>query len=252
MWECESGTLGGDTANNVQAAASGGNQARFTPSATTSAARATVVICADPDDVAAMQGEYRVLLAGYDSAATAGVNLIKWRLSVAGKTEDYSDETYFAAVSTRSLLDLGTVTIPPGGWPAETINATTDVHAGSYVTLEIAARNTTGSGGGTLDLDALYLFPAEREGIWTGDFDISAVQAVIDHASDPIAAVTTASKLSLEFAGWGAWIGDELLLTPIVGSGGSLCLIWYRDGAEQCLPNDTSDVYLYYLPRWRR
>jgi hypothetical protein len=252
MWECESGTLGDDTANNVDADASAGNQARFTPDDTASATRVTVVICADPDDVAAMRGEYRLLLAGEDSAASAGINLIKWRLVVAGQSEDYSDETYFAAVSTRSLLDLGTFSIPPGAWPEETINATTDIHAGSYITLEIAARNTTGGGGGVLDLDALYLFPAEREGIWTGDYDVSAVKAVIDHSSDPPAAVTASDKHSLEFAGWATWLGDILTMTPVSGAAGSLCLIWYRNGVEECYPNDTSDVYIYYLPRWNR
>lgn len=250
LWECESGTLGGDTANNVDADASAGNQARFTPDDTASATRVTVVICADPDDVAAMQGEYRLLLAGEDSAASAGLNLIKWRLVVAGQAEDYSDEYSFAAVSTRSLLDLGTFNIPPGAWPEETISAKTDIHAGSYITLEIAARNTAGTG--VLDLDALYLFPAEREGIWAGDYDVSAVSAVIDHASDPPAAITTTDEHSIEFAGWATWLGDILILTPVCGAAGSLCLIWYRNSVEECYPNDTSDVRIYYLPRWRR
>lgn len=250
-WECESGTLGTDVAANSNSDASGGSQARFTPAATTTVTRVTVVICADPDDVKAMAGEYRVLIAGYDSAASVGINLLKWRLVTAGQAEDYSDEYAFTAVATRSLMDVGTVSIPPGAWPEESLAAVTDVQAGSYITLEIASRNTVGSGGGTLDLDAVYLFPAEREGVWTGDYDVSAVKAVIDHASDPPAAVTIYDEQSLEFAGWGQWVGDMLALTPAAGACGSLCLIWYRNAAEQVFPNDTSDVLLFYLPRWR-
>lgn len=251
-WECESGTLGSNTAANSNSDASGGSQARFTPSADTSVVRVTVVIAPDPDDVAAMQGEYRVLLAGYDSAGSVGVNLIKWRLAVAGQYEDFSDEFAFAAVSTRSLLDLGTLSIPPGAWPEESVTAVTDEHAGSYVTLELHVRNTLGSGGGTLDMDALYLFPVEREGVWTGDFDVSDLIAVIDHASDPPAAVAVADEHSLEFARWGAWVGDMLELTPAAGAAGSLMLYWYRNGVEQAFPNDTSDVWLFYRPGWRR
>lgn len=253
-WECEAGTLGSDTAANSNTDASGGSQARFTPSADTSVVRVTVVIAPDPDDVAGMQGEHRVLLAGYDSAGSVGVNLIKWRLVVAGQYEDFSDEYAFAAVSTRSVLDLGTLSIPPGAWPEESVTAVTDAHAGSYVTLELHVRNTLGSGGGTLDMDAVYLFPVEREGVWRGDFDVSDVLAVIDHASDPPAAVAVAlaSLMKLEFARWASWVGDILELIPATGAAGSLMLFWYRNGVEQAYPNDTSDVLLFYRPTWRR
>ena len=250
LWECESGTLGTSVADNTNAAASAGHQARFTPADTSYATRVTVVLCADPNDVAGMMGDYRLYLAGYDSAASIDVNVIKWRLVVAGEAEDYSDEYSFAAVATRSLLDLGPFSIPPGAWPEESIDAATDVHAGSYIKLEIQAKNTTGSGGGTLDLDALYLFPIEREGIWTGDLDVSAVKAVVDHASSPWAAVAISDERSLEFAKWASWVGDQLTIAPNYGDAGALMYYAYRDGVEQAFPNDTISLYAFMLPRW--
>lgn len=250
LWECESGTLGTSVADNTNAAASAGHQARFTPADTSYATRVTVVLCADPNDVAGMMGDYRLYLAGYDSAASIDVNVIKWRLVVAGEAEDYSDEYSFAAVATRSLLDLGPLSIVPGAWPEESHDATTDIHAGAYITLEIQVKNTTGSGGGTLDLDAVYLFPIEREGIWTGDLNVSDVKAVVDHASTPWAAVAIADEHSLEFSKWASWVGDQLTIAPNYGNAGALIYYAYRDGVEQAFPNDTISLYAFMLPRW--
>jgi hypothetical protein len=88
--------------------------------------------------------------------------------------------------------------------------------------------------------------------VWTGDFNVSDVKAVIDHASTPLSAIAASDERSLEFAKWGGWTGDLLSLVPAAGAGGSLCLYWYRNSAELAYPNDTSDVYLQYLPRWSR
>lgn len=250
LWECESGTLGTATADNTNSDASAGHQARFTPTDTSYATRVTVTLCADPDDVPGMIGDYRLYLAGYDGAASIDVNVIKWRLVVAGEAEDYSDEYSFAAVATRSLLDLGPLSIPSGAWPEESIKATTDVHGGAYITLEIQAKNTTGNGGGTLDLDALYMFPIEREGIWTGDLDVSSVKAVVDHASSPWAAVAISDEHSLEFSKWAAWVGDQLTIAPNFGDAGGLVYYAYRNGVEQAYPNDTISLYAFMLPRW--
>jgi hypothetical protein len=252
LWECESGTLGAQTANNVEAAASGGNQARFTPASTSYGTQVTVVLCANPADVAAMQGRYRLYLACYDSAATVGVNIVQWRLVVAGVAEDWSSASRATAVSTRVLVDLGEVDIPPGAWPDESISAVTDVHAGSFITLEIQIKNTTGSGGGTFDFDALYLAPSELEGVVTcASLDNTDEYLVVDFTSDPVAAVTVRDYRSMEFASWATVEGDALELTPVAGAAGGFWCYAYRDTNDQAFPNDDITAWLYYRARWR-
>jgi hypothetical protein len=249
LWECESGTLGAQTANNVEAAASGGNQARFTPASTSYGTQVTVAICANPADVAMMQGRYRLYLACYDSAAAVGINLLKWRLVVAGVAESYSDEFQATAVSSRSVIDLGTLDIPPGAWPEESAEATTDVVGGSFITLEIQVKNTASTG--TFDLDALYLVPAEQEGVVTcTDLDNTDEYLVIDWASAPAAAVSVRDYRSMEFATWGVIEGDAIEMTPVAGDAGTLWMYAYRNTTDQAFPNDDFDVWLYYRPRW--
>lgn len=253
VWECESGTLGTATASNANAAASGGNQARFTPADTAWATRVTLVLAADPDDVDDVLGRHRVFLAGYDSAASTNINQVRWRLVIAGVAEGWSDAVSLAAVATRALVDLGTLDIPPGAWPDETITATSDVVGGSYVTLEIQASNTTGSGGGTLDLDALYLAPAEIETeVVCADFDYSDEFVVIDFASQLLNAVTVRNWRTMEFATWGGVTGDRLELAPRTGLAAFLWMYAYRDSSEQAFPKDTASLFLFYRPRWVR
>ena len=250
LWECESGTNGTDVLDAADATASGGNVAQFTPTATTSGARSTVVIAANPADMSAYYGQYRLLLAVKDNAASVGINLIKWRFICAGTADDYSDEYAAAAVDTYSLLDLGTLTIPAGAWPEETETCATDVHAGSYLTLEIATRNTVGGGGGTLNLDAIYLQPVELEGVVECANLTTSQFMALDFASPQPATVGVADARSLEYANWGEYTGDELALAPVSGDAGLLCLYAYRDTAEKAYPNDGLTVYPFLRPGW--
>lgn len=250
--ECESGTLGTNTAANSNAAASGGSQARHTPAGTSWATRVTTVAAATPSMLAAMQGEYRLYLAGYDSAAAIQINQLRWRLVVSGVAGDWSETRAFSAVGKRLLLDLGTLTLPPGNWPQETIDATTNVVTGSsFVAIELQARNTTGSGGGTLDMDALYLAPAEAEGQALAPIG-SSTPLALDWTHDPPASVVVRDMRSLEFGGWGAYTGDDVELTPSAGGvAGVLQALWLRDAADEFYPNDEAAVQLYYSSRWR-
>lgn len=252
-WECEDGTLGANTASNANGDASGGSQARFTPADTDWSTRVTLVLAADPDDVDDVLGRHRVFLAGYDSASSTNINQVRWRVLIAGVAEEWSDAVSLAAVSTRSLVDLGTLDVPPGAWPDETQTATSDVVGGSYVTLEIQASNTTGSGGGTLDLDALYLAPAEIETtVVCADFDYSDEFVVIDFVSQLLNAVTVRNWRTMEFASWSAVTGDRLELAPRTGLAGYLWVYAYRDSSEQAFPKDTATLYLFYRPMWIR
>jgi hypothetical protein len=176
---------------------------------------------------------------------------VRFRLVVAGQAEEWSEAKGATTVGTYSLVDLGTVRIPPGEWPAEALAATTDVHGGSYVTLEVQACNTTGSGGGTLDLDAVYLLPAEAEGTLDLVLDVSAYYGLLDFTGERASFIGVADPRSLEFAAWGAYPGDRLELPPSTQEGGTLMLRWLRDTQGQAYMNDVCDVWLYYEPRWR-
>lgn len=248
--ECEAGTLGAHTAAAADASASDGNVARVTPADASWATRVTLVLAADPDDVAAIAGEHRLLLACLDGATAVQINRIRWRLVIAGQAEDWSDEISAAAIGTYSLLDLGTMRVPAGQWPVESLRATTDVHAGSYVTLEIQSQNIAGSGGGTLDLDALTLQPAEMEGTLSLTIDVSAWYALLDSTGVQPVAIGVADPRSMEFAAWGTYPGASLRLTPTTGEAGTLICRWYRDTLEQAYMLDLCDVFVFVEPRW--
>jgi hypothetical protein len=199
-----------------------------------------------------MQGRYRLYLACYDSAATVGVNLFQWRLVVAGVAGDWSDAFQATAVSSRVLVDLGEVDIPPGAWPDGWSAIRTDVVGGSFVTLEFQIKNTTGGGGGTFDFDALYLVPAETEGVVScADLDNTDEYLVVDFASDPVAAVSVRDYRSMEFASWATVEGDDLALAPVAGDAGGLWFYAYRNTTDQAFPNDDLNAWLYFRPRWR-
>jgi hypothetical protein len=250
-FECEDGALGSNTSSTVDASASGGDVARYTPPDASWHTEVTVTIAANPANVAAYLGDYRLFLAGKDNAASVGLNGISFRLVVGDVEGDWSDEVNLGSVATRSLIELGELHIPPGAWPEETEDATTDVHAGNYVEIEIRVNNTNGAAGGTLDMDAIYLVPSEVEGeAATSDWDVASQYAVLDFASDPAAMILAADTVSLEFAGWVDYLGDVLDLLP--GDENLLWIYGLRDSAEQAFPNDTLDAYLYFAPRWRR
>jgi hypothetical protein len=253
-WEVEDGTLGADTVKTANATCSNGQMARVTPTDTAWGTRSTLVIAANPADVAAMRGEHRLLLAAADHAATVGINLVRWRLVVAGQAEDWSEEfeaSWANATTGYTLIDLGEMRIPPGWWPEETFRATTDVTGGSYITLELQTSNSSGSGGGTIDLDAVFLQPAEAEGLLNMRFDVSAYFALVDWTGERAACIGVADERSLEFSAWGSYVGDALELMPNAGAGGLLLAQWLRS-EEQYYPLDTCDVFLFVEPRHRR
>lgn len=251
-WEVEDGTLGSGTVKTADTTSSNGQMARVTPADANWTTRSTLELAADPDDVAAMRGEHRVLLACRDGASTVNLNQVRWRLVVAGQAEAWSDAKSVAVVSTYSLIDLGVMRLPPGQWPDESVAAVTDVTGGSYVTIELQTRNTGGSGSGTFDLDAVILQPAEAEGLLTMTFDVSAWYAMLDWTGERASFVGVADPRSMEFAAWEDYVGDSLELVPRAGEGGLLVLQWLRNGIEQYYPNDTCDAWLFVEPRYRR
>lgn len=249
--ECEDGTAGAATVKTADTSASKGQMMRFTPTATGWATRVTVVLAATAADLQKYLGDHRLFLACYDAATNVNVNQVRYRVIVAGVAGDWSDAVSCTLVATRSLIELGALTLPPGGWPAEAEAATTTGYGANYATVEVQAQNTVGSGGGALDLDALYLFPAEAEGVAACPAYNSGTQFVaLDWSGELPTGILVYDKRSLEFGGWADWEGHDLTLIPVAGEAGVLAGYGYAGTGEQANPNDTLTLMLYYEPRW--
>lgn len=253
-FECESGTLGSNTASTADASASAGNVARFTPTTTVWLPRVTITVCADAVHMDPYQGRWRLMLQAKDNASAIQINSIKWRYKVADVPGDYSDEVSLPSVSTRCLIDLGELTLPPTAWPEGAAASTGTEFSGSYLVIEISAMNTIGSGGGTLDLDALYLAPADLEALATATtWDVSDQVLFLDFASDPLAPCIVEDTWStVEWGGVVTWEGNALELPPTTDpdDGALLWLYVYRDTSYQALPKDTLWTWLQILPGW--
>lgn len=253
-FECESGSLGAATASTADASASAGNVARFTPAATTWAVRTTIAVCADAVHVDPYQGRWRLMLQAKDNAAAIQINSIRWRYKVAGVAGDYSDDFSLPSVSTRCLVDLGELTLPPTAWPEGAAASAGTEYSGSYLVIEIETMNSTGSGGGTLDLDALYLAPADLEATATATtWDVSDQVLFLDFVSDPPAPCVLYDTWStVEWGGSVTWEGNALELPPTTDpdDGALLWLYAYRDTSYQALPKDTLWAWLQILPGW--
>lgn len=254
-FECESGTLGADTASTADASASNGAVARFTPTATTWVVRTSISVCADAVHVDPYNGAWRLMLNAKDNAANIQINSIRWRMKVAGVTVgEYSDEYSLPSVSTRCLIDLGELIIPPVSWPEGASASTGTEYSGAYLSIEIEAMNSTGSGGGTLDLDAIYLAPADIEATATAStWDVSEQLLCLDFASDPAApCVIYDTWRTNEWGGVVTWEGTALELPPSLdpNDGALLWLYTYRDTSYQALPKDTLYAWLFVTPTW--
>lgn len=251
LMECEAGTLGADTASAADANASDGNVAQFTPTATGWATRVTVTFAATPTAMAALLGDYRLFVACLDNGATVNENQMQFRVVVGGVAGAWSDAVACVALATRSLVELGEFALPPGTWPIEAESASTSVYAATdYVQIEVAAQNTVGNGGGTLDLDALYALPAEVEGVVACADWASGQFVVLDWTGELPAGILAYDSWSLEFGGWADWVGHDLTLVPYAGEAGTLCGYGYDDTAEAASPYGTLALMLYYEPRW--
>ena len=127
-------------------------------------------------------------------------------------------------------------------------------YSGSYLVIEIETMNSTGSGGGTLDLDALYLAPADLEAMATATSWVVADQVLyLDFASDPPAPCVLYDTWStVEWGGSVTWEGNALELPPTTDpdDGALLWLYAYRDTSYQALPKDTLWAWLQILPGW--
>lgn len=254
-FECESGTLGANTASTVVFGTSGGSVARFTPANTSWAARTTIVVCANVAAVKPYKGRWRLMLNAKDNASAVQINSIRWQMKVAGQSiNGYSDTYSLPSVGKQCLIEMGEIVIPPVAWPDGAVVSSGVEYSGSYVTVEVEAMNSTGSGGGTLDLDALYLAPADLEASVTATtWDISTQLLSLDFVSDPPApSIIFDTWRTTEWGGAATWEGNMLEVPPSVhpDDGALLWLYVYRDTAYEARPQDTLFAWLFLTPTW--
>ena len=254
-FECESGTLGANTASTVISGTSGGSVARFTPANTSWAARVTVAVCATAAAIDAYAGRWRLMLNAKDNASAVQINSIRWQLKVAGQSiNGYSEEFSLPAVAKQCLIELGDFTLPPVSWPESATVSVGTEYVGSYLTIEIEAMNSTGSGGGTLDLDALYLVPADLEASATATTWTVAAQLLnLDFVSQPAApCIIFDTWRTIEWGGAVTWEGNVLELPPSVhqDDGALFWLYAYRDTAYEARPQDTLFTWWFLTPTW--
>ena len=246
--ELESGTLGTAVTSEADATASAGNVARFTPTTTGSVLRVTSTIATNPAEIAAYKGRYRLYMQLKDNNTAVGRAKIKFRLVAGGVNGDFSDLVYAAALSTYSLVDLGTFFVPPDAWPENAENATT-TEVTPALKVEIWAENTSGGGGDTLDMDALQLVPDEVALEAQGAAWAYATQyAVLDFCSMPPAHVLVADWRSLEFGGWLEVTGSWLELSP---GPNTLWVYGFRTVTEGAQANDTLTAVWLLAPGWK-
>lgn len=253
-FECEAGTLGSGVGSTADAGASGGAVARWTPATTSWGTRVTVSIAADAANVGAYVGRWRVMLLARDNATAVQINQVRARMVTAGQAGAYLPVMALPAVGMRCLVSLGVVTIPDGAWPEGSTRSGGVEFSGDMLRLEIEAMNSIGSGGGTLDLDAVFLAPAEIESrVVATTWAASEQVLLLDFASDPPSPVVIFDTWrTLEFAGWVAWSGSEMALAPTGdGDDGALLrLFGYRSEAGEARPTDTLYAWLLLRPGW--
>lgn len=254
-FECEGGTLGANTASTVVSGTSGGSVARFTPANTSWAARTTIVVCSNVAAVKPYKGRWRLMLNAKDNASAVQINSIRWQMKVAGQSiNGYSDTYSLPSVGKQCLIEMGEIVIPPVAWPDGAVVSSGVEYSGSYVTIEVEAMNSTGSGGGTLDLDALYLAPADLEASVTATtWDISTQLLSLDFASDPPApSIIFDTWRTTEWGGAATWEGNMLEVPPSVhpDDGALLWLYVYRDTAYEARPQDTLFAFWFLTPTW--
>jgi hypothetical protein len=244
---CEIATLGTDTARVADVNACTGYVARVTPTNTSWITRVTLALANDPDDVLAVRGEHRLLLACRD--ASASKNLVRWRLVVAGRAGAWSTAVAPQQMSTYSLVDVGRVIIPPGKWLEESYAATTSLFSGTYITLEVQVQNSVGSGGGTFDLDSVFLFPSEVEGTATALWgDASTNYMLLDWGGESPTFVAVRDVDTFEFAAWMDYVGDAIAMLP--RTVGMLTLGVFRNSMEQANMLDMCEIAAYVETRW--
>lgn len=254
-FECESGTLGAQTASVGDSNASGGAVARFTPADTNWAVRTTMTLSATAADLYRYRGRWVLMLNAMDNASTVQRNWVRWKLYLAGQLIASSAEEYsLPAVGERMLISLGELQWPTPALAEAMLRSAGTQYGSAYLTLALEARNTVGSGGGTLDLDALYLLPADLSvRLQAPSWAASTQYLLADFTgATPTTALIFNQYRAQEWAGPAWWEGDTLTLpsSNLADDGALLRFFGLRTTGRRMHPLDSLFVYLLARPAW--
>lgn len=161
LWELEDGDNGTDTSDAVDATASGGDKITCTFATEEGLDQRTKVSMHQAHSGISypehFHGRYIVLLRAKVGSSTECGVVLRW-----GKYSDEdrarAEEVYISNTSWK-LIELGQVMIPAGGYRDE-YNLAGYAELATYFTMAIDAERLSGSG--SLDMDCLYLIPADH------------------------------------------------------------------------------------------
>ena len=248
--QAEAGTLGTDTtvqANDTQMSGSGSNFVRTT-FATASLTTRLTVTAPTASDVTALRGRYRVLVKIRMSASGSNFTL-RYLQNPSGTSPTPGQQISLDSSAAITTVDLGVVEFPgPGAMPS-TIGFSG--LAATYPTQSLAIQIARNSGTSTLDMDYVYLLPAdERSAQFRRSNWASSSYLCIDGPQEMaygMASGTTAfgaTRTVDNAGGLTSYFGGFPMLVPGVTNR------WYAlIGPQPATAVSTWDVS--YWPRWR-
>jgi hypothetical protein len=251
--QAESGTMGTDTtvqANDTGMSGSGSNFVRTSFSTNASLVTRLTVTTPTSSDAAALRGRYRVF-ARTRTSATGSNFTIRYVSNVGGADSVNGPQVSFDSldVSQFRYTDLGILEFPGPG-PIPTAMGYSGLPA-QVATQPLGIQAARNSGTGTLDIDHIYLMPAdERLSVTSRNAQVTNSFLVIDGPSEMaygMAPSTTPFGSTRTVDGGGGLVsmmGGTPMLVPGVTNR------WYmlRGGSGVAT---TSPVDVSYWPRWR-
>ena len=251
--QAESGTLGTDTtkqANDTSMSGSGQNYVRCSFSTDATLVTRLTVTVPTATDATALRGRYRVFVRVRNSAASSTYTL-RYVQNPSGENSTSGPKiTYTSFASTEFRhVDLGIVEVPgPGPVPS------TMGYSGLPVQVtqqDLAVQISRDSGTATMDLDYVYLMPADerlsvtaRAGFQTGSYlVIDGPQEMaygMPSGTSPFGSTRTVDNAG----GLVSMFGGAPMLVPGVTNR------WYMIRGGSAVTT-TSAVEVSYWPRWR-
>lgn len=249
--QAEAGTLGTDTtvqANDTNMSGSGSNYVRTSFSTSSSLVTRLTVTAPTASDPAALRGRYRVLVKIRMSASGSNFTM-RYVQNPSGTNSTSGQQISFDSSAAITTVDLGVIEFPGPGATPVTIGYS-GLPAG-YATQQLAIQVGRNSGTATLDMDYVFLLPADeraaqfRRSNWAAGSYLcidgpNEMAYGMASGTSPFGATRTVDNngaLSSYFGGWP-------MLVPGVTNR------WYAlIGPQAASATSTWDIS--YWPRWR-
>lgn len=257
LYECENSILSGGTTQVSVSNASGGKVARVTPTNTDWGTRCIIYLIDSQSRLWWYRGLWRLLLVVRDNANNVQVNQIRWRFLQHGVSlSDWIGPLWASAVNTFTYIlmskEMQDTFLPPTSWHEEIFDGGSLGNYSDLLQVEIQTRNTVGSGGGTLDLDALVLMPADRIGVIQAVLAHNNFWHLVDHTTSPFGTALVGNEIDLADLRPAVYQG----LPPLVNAGlhshncALLKVLPVSGNQNIVVPSGTHDLKLKMRARW--